>query len=322
MDHGYFVISLDFELTWGVFDTLNGNINREYFTRTRSIVPEILQIFDQNNIECTWATVGMLFNRNWEEWEENIPQKVPAYSNSILDAYKFGRITKDQEAEELFFAPELIKEVMQVQGQEIASHTYSHYYSSVEGQTREEFKADLEKALEVAKKFGINIRSLVFPRNQLNNSYLKDCYKLGITSVRSNPANWFWKNPNSENLITKIFRTGEAYNIFSPPQTYSLESLKKEKNLPLRQPASRFLRPYESNSVLRNLKMKRIFNEMTQAAKRKEVYHLWWHPHNFGQSPKESIKELQMIISLYKILKSKYDFSSANMNTIYNEFLK
>ena len=55
---------------------------------------------------------------------------------------------------------------------------------------------------------------------------------------------------------------------------------------------------------------------MTYAAKNKEIYHLWWHPHNFGYNTTENLQYLNEIIIHYKSLETKYDFLSKSMNEI------
>ena len=43
-------------------------------------------------------------------------------------------------------------------------------------------------------------------------------------------------------------------------------------------PASFFIRPYSKKLFLfNNLKLRRIKNSMTHAAKNREMIHLWWH---------------------------------------------
>jgi len=53
--------------------------------------------------------------------------------------------------------------------------------------------------------------------------------------------------------------------------------------------------------------------EMKLAAKKGEYYHLWWHPHNFGTYPQQSIEDLKEILEYYKVLNAKYGFKSLNM---------
>ena len=66
MENGALVISLDFELLWGVFDKVDWRDKKKYFQNTRRVIPEILRLFEQYEISSTWATVGMLFNKYWE----------------------------------------------------------------------------------------------------------------------------------------------------------------------------------------------------------------------------------------------------------------
>ncbi len=65
--------------------------------------------------------------------------------------------------------------------------------------------------------------------------------------------------------------------------------------------------------------MTRIKNEMTYAAKNQKNYHLWWHPHNMADDIEMNRKQLLEIIAHFKMLKSKYNFVSANMGDFVEE---
>lgn len=318
-NNGCLVISLDFELLWGVFDKVDHKEKETYFLNTRRLIPEILQLFTEYNIHCTWATVGMLFNKNWEEWNAKFPQMLPDYKNHNLSAFVYGRKNQNAITEMLTFAPELINLISKTQGQEIGTHTYSHYYCLEEGQSINSFKADLKNAIELARTQGIILKSLVFPRNQFNNDYLKVCSEFGIENVRSNPSNWYWKNTQQDSLSDKIFRTGDAY-IGYKNKSYKLGEMQVEKGKPLSQKASRLLRPFSPNKFLNDLKLKRIKSEMTAAAKNKEIYHLWWHPHNFGDFPEQNLADLKSLLRHFKQCNLKYGFSSLNMAEINDAF--
>lgn len=309
---GALVISLDFELLWGVFDVIDYTKCENYFENTRKIIPEILGLFEKNEIHSTWATVGMLFNENWEEWESNIPDNIPNYNNPALSAYEFGNKYRLTGKPDWCFAPDLIKAISSFPGQELGTHTYSHYYCEEPGQKTINFKEDLQRAIILAKNFNVSLKSLVFPRNQIREDYLKICDELGIINVRSNPGSWYWHNARSNALSTRLARTGDAY-IAMGKKSYSQKDLRKYNGLPVKQKASRFLRPVETNKILRKLKMNRILNEMEYAAANNEIYHLWWHPHNFGDHPLESVRDLQIILKHYKELKEKFNYQSFNM---------
>ena len=313
--NGFLVISLDFELLWGVFDKIEYKEKEIYFKNTRKVIPEILDMFSEFKIHSTWATVGMLFNKNWEEWRNNKPEILPNYKNTDLSAYDYGKALNSPETEFFCFAKDLIQKIQNTPDQEIGTHTYSHYYCLEEGQTLVSFKADLEKSIKLAKQMGIELKSLVFPRNQFNEDYLKVCYDLGIENVRSNPTDWYWKDTQNDSLKNKIFRTGDAY-LGVNNKSYKLTDLKFENGKPLSQKASRLLRPYTSNKFLNDLKLKRIKSEMTAAAKNNEVYHLWWHPHNFGNNPAENIADLKEILNHYLACNEKYGFQSVTMKEV------
>ncbi|SFN73853.1 polysaccharide deacetylase family protein [Salegentibacter flavus] len=318
MENGALVISLDFELLWGVFDKVDWRDRKAYFQNTRKLIPEILELFEKYEIQCTWATVGMLFNENWEEWNLNIPRVLPEYDNKKLSAYKYGKSIQSKETEELCFAPGLIRRIKETPGQEIGTHTYSHYYCLEPGQTPESFKADLQKSRELAEKFGVELKSLVFPRNQFNADYLEVCKETGLQTVRTNPEVWYWKNTQQDSLQQKILRTGDAYIGLNNKSYRDIPEISPGIT---GQKASRLLRPNSGKGLLDKARIKRIQSEMSAAAKNKEIYHLWWHPHNFGGNPERNLQELEDILMHFQSCRNKFGFESLNMARI-NEFIE
>ncbi|WP_110688272.1 polysaccharide deacetylase family protein [Salegentibacter sediminis] len=310
MENGALIISLDFELLWGVFDKVDWREKKEYFRNTRKLIPEILNLFEKYEIQCTWATVGMLFNENWDEWNQNIPDILPNYENKKLSAYRNGKSIQSKETEELCFAPDLIRRIKESPGQEIGTHTYSHYYCLEPGQTPESFKADLEKSRELAEKFGIRLESLVFPRNQYNSNYLEVCRETGIGTVRTNPEVWYWKNTQHDSLQQKIFRTGDAYIGMNNKSYRDIPEIAPGIT---GQKASRLLRPNSGKVFLDKTRLKRIKSEMSAAGMNKEIYHLWWHPHNFGGKPEKSLQELKHLLEHFQSCRNKFGFKSLSM---------
>ena len=313
---GTFVISLDFELLWGVFDKIDYRYYADYFMNTRKIIPEILEAFENSEIGCTWATVGMLFNESWEEWKMNIPDEKPDYDNISLSAYDFGNKIQSTETEKLCFAPDLVRLISQTKGQELGTHTYSHYYCLEKGQRVEQFRADMMMAKALAQKLDCHLKSLVFPRNQFNSDYLEVCNEMNLKSIRSNPSNWYWNNVEKNNLKHKIYRTLDAYS-GKQDKDYKSSELENLDGI-VAQKSSRFLRPYSSNKILNKLRLKRILSEMETCAKKGTIYHLWWHPHNFGANPFENMKDLHVIIGKFQELQNKYGFQSLNMEGLAN----
>ena len=88
-------------------------------------------------------------------------------------------------------------------------------------------------------------------------------------------------------------------------------------------PATAFLRPYNSKlKVLEDLKLRRIKSSMKAAAQQGKIYHLWWHPHNFGSNLEENMNMLRSILKYYKSLSVKYGMESLSMKEVTERVLK
>ena len=100
---------------------------------------------------------------------------------------------------------------------------------------------------------------------------------------------------------------------FQPIKMVKLKDINISRN-PLQLPAARLYRPWTKRFPFQNkLKLNRILNEMTVAAKNNAYYHLWWHPENFGTHPNECMQELAQIANHFHHLKSKYGMKSLTM---------
>jgi len=188
---GALVVSLDFELRWGVHDLVppDGGDYRANLLGVRAAVPALLDLFEACGIAATWATVGMLMADSREERERFRPAVTPAYADPRLDSYRIA--TGESEADDpLHFAGSLVGQIRAGPRQEIASHTFAHYYPLEPGHDLASFRADLESAVAIARAKRIELRSLIFPRNQFNSDYAGVIAEAGFTVCRSNAAGW------------------------------------------------------------------------------------------------------------------------------------
>src|SRR5450755_2842539 len=88
-EFGAFVISLDFELHWGVRDRPSSSVSyRANLMGARVAIPGMLDLFEEFNVAATWATVGFLFANSRREMEEYSPAIRPVYENPQLDPYR------------------------------------------------------------------------------------------------------------------------------------------------------------------------------------------------------------------------------------------
>ena len=320
---GFLVVSLDFELFWGVRDNRSIEDYKENILGVRLAIPQILELFDNYNIHGTWATVGFLCFEQKTELIAALPQKKPKYINKKLSPYKYIKSIGNNEEQDLFhYGYSLLKTIFSYPNQEVGTHTFSHYYCLEKGQSLEDFRADLQATKQAFNKNNWRLESLIFPRNQFNECYLDECKNFGIKAYRGNESAWFYNPISQENesWLRRGIRLLDAYINISGHNCYSTDSI--SKSLPFNIPSSRFLRPYSSRlQTLEMLRLRRILLAMTYAAKKGLVYHLWWHPHNFGIYQKENLLFLQKILEHYSYLQTTYSMESLNMGELANKLL-
>lgn len=311
---GVFVISLDFELRWGMSDKQSVASCRENMLGAREAIPRILDLFEQYEIHATWATVGLLFAENRAEMVAGMPTRRPQYDRPALSAYTYlDLVGEDEDEDPLHYAASIIQEISMRPGQEIGTHTFSHYYCREPGQTIEEFREDLAAAVRIAGSRGFHVRSIVFPRNQVRDEYLAACMAVGIDVYRGNPYGNIYEMAESaiHMGIRRLLRFADTYL----PLTNTLAKVTpKGEECPANVPASRFLRPYSPKlRVLEPLRLARILGEMERAAKNGMLYHLWWHPHNFGRYTDQNMRTLKKICEHYSMLRDRFGMLSRNM---------
>ena len=79
-------------------------------------------------------------------------------------------------------------------------------------------------------------------------------------------------------------------------------------------PASRFLRPVSKNAPLERLRLWRITSAMETAARRRRLFHLWWHPHNFGVQLEANLRFLETILARFRALRERHGMESLSMS--------
>lgn len=309
--NGIFVVSLDFELLWGVHDHETKQSFHEQILGARKAVEEMLKLFEQYQIHATWGIVGMLMAENKEEIKKYSPALKPQYDDLNLSSYHHMEDVGENERSDVYhYAHSLITRICSYSNQEIASHTFSHYYCGEPGQNKETFEADLCAAQKIAKeKFGVELKSLILPRNQFVNEYMETAYNAGFVAVRGNPNSFAY---HGKKVLARGMRLLDTYIGVCGRKSYAVESVSDKK--PINVKASTFFRKYNVRlAFLEKLKVAHIKREMKRAAQKGEIYHLWWHPHNIGKKTDLCIEQLNDIFKYYMLLQRKYRFTSKNM---------
>lgn len=323
MQTSLFIISLDFELLWGVRDKRTIETYGENIRGVRSVIPALLDLFDKYDIHATFATVGFLFAKNKEALLHYMPEVLPEYNQKKYSPYENGYLDSigESERDDIYhYASSLIRLIQQNPKQEIASHTFSHYYC-LEEASLQSFEEDLKAAKQIALTYNIDLKSIVFPRNQYSDAHIEICRQLDFISFRGNETSSIYRPRKNEeqNKKIKALRFADAYFNLTGHHTFVLE---ETINGIVNIPTSRFLRPYSTRlKWFNSIRLNRIKNSLTFAAKNKQAYHLWWHPHNFGINLKENLASLDEILKHYKTLNASFDMQSKSMKEIAEEVL-
>jgi peptidoglycan/xylan/chitin deacetylase (PgdA/CDA1 family) len=312
------VISLDFELHWGIRDHAD-RTTAAYadLAPSRRVVSELSAMFEARGVRATWATVGMLFASTRDEVEAVRPTRRPAYRRPDLDPYTepIGA-TEDLDPEHL--AGSLVRQLAALPGQEVASHTFSHFYCLEDGQTEADLRADLAAAQAIAAPLGLTLTSLVLPRNQWNPRYAGAVLDAGFTCIRG-PQPSFGHRARAQEGHGALDRAGrlvDTYAGIAPPPTTAWDEVLRPDGL-CDVPASAFLRPYSpGRRRLEPLRQRRLRSGLRDAARRGRILHLWWHPQNFARHPRESYALLEELLDEFDRLSHSDGLRSLTMRDV------
>lgn len=307
---GTLIVSLDFELFWGMLDQCALEAYQDNVLGGRTAIPRLLDLFQKYSIHATWAAVGFLFAENYQELKTYFPKQLPSYAKQNLTPYDwFDRIGEDEADAPCFYGSSLIRLVSETPGQEVGSHTFSHYYCREEGQTLEQFAADMAAAKKIAADHGYDLASVILPRNQCEPTYTRVFRDLGFTAYRDEENDWIHEKIKFRPLL-RILRLADVYFPLTGQGGYHPEKEDGIWNLV----GSRMYKPiFRPLAFLEKQKIRRIKAQMRHAARKGLTFHLWWHPHNIGVRTREHLQQLEEIFRYYAQLRETYGMESLNM---------
>lgn len=310
-----FTISLDFELRWGIRDNPNEEAYADAILGGRRAIPQMLRAFEDHGVAATWATVGYLFAETREELLSHLPATRPDYANPHFSPYDDvqNRVGQGEADDPLHYGLSLIRQIEDTPGQEIGSHSFSHFYCLEEGATAEAFATDMAAAQKIARSKGIITQSLVLPRNQQSASHLIAARQAGITVFRGTPEVAFYQ-PRARTDERQHWRALRLFDSAVPLTSTLATPVHNAISGLINTPASRFLRPLRStSSLMAKAQRRRIKGEMTKAARQGKNYHLWWHPHNFGRATEANMENLLALLRHFVSLRDSHGMQAMTM---------
>jgi hypothetical protein len=280
------VLSLDFELRWGRRDRLRYDMDayRENLEGTREVVPRLLELFVERGLRATWATVGAVACRDWDEYFSRAPAPPRFTALASLDDRRFADLDP---LGRLHFAPDLVGRVRRSPRQELATHTFSHLAMCEPGVFAGDVAADLTAVQRLWRDIGAPpARSLCFPRNQA--AFLDVVRMLSIRVWRGNPSPWYHRRDRQRDPTA--FRVLRFLDDVSPA---ARRATPLEGDMTR---ASLYLRVTLPDAAWR-LQVARIRREL-RGIQPGEIFHLWWHPENLGTDVARRLARVREVLDL------------------------
>ena len=302
------IVSLDFELGWGVLDhpAWRQRESDGLYRRMREVLARVHEFLIERECPTTWAAVGSMF----VESPDQIPvQHLPeSYADSVR---AFLRDAEPQTRD----ARDLMERWDRLQGfTELASHTSTHLYAGFSGVTGAHYRADVAQSIEQLEQyFGTRVRSLVFTRDQAD--FLHDVLAIQPLHVRLGPSTYRASRPGRVHRILRgVRRFVEAVpesRVEALPDGASSQSgsmyfnwiggdFARVKQVQVGQQAKRVLRGLAGGSG---------------------AYHLWLHPFNLAESPALCDRFLEFLDQAVRLrdagrtkILTMADFAGSRMN--------
>ncbi len=187
-EKGGLIISADFEMAWAWRYTKTGSDHLKKGQIERANFPQIIEVLDQYNIPITFATVGHLFlegcKKGSHDWMTRIPHFDEHWKFTEGDWFDHDPYSNFKDAPE-WYAPDLIQMILDAKVKhEIGSHTFTHIDFTDKNCPAKVADDELKACIEVAKPYGVTLKSLVFPGGTWGN--IEMLKKNGIEIYREN----------------------------------------------------------------------------------------------------------------------------------------
>ena len=253
-DPAVFTVSLDFELMWGTVDRPYAEkFHSLCAAERRQVVGRLLDLFEEYDIAATWAIVGHLFLNQGETGET-------------------ARATAPRQgAADLYYAPDLVDRIRHCRvEQEIGSHTFCHIEMPESKCSRAAAEADVAEVARIARRWGIDMRTLIFPRNLVG--HLDVLKRYGFSCYRGPEPHWYAGQPR---IVRRVGHLLDIAAAKTPPSV-----MPQEESGIWNIPGSMLYTPsFGSRRYvpvwMRVLRAKR---GLDHAVKQKQIFHLWFHP--------------------------------------------
>jgi hypothetical protein len=283
MRQGTMIISLDCEGKWGMADKI-GPYHENFLTdeALARAYRDLIDLFDRYDIPATFAFV-MAFTLDESERRtcSGLLRDVSISGKNWLVNYR-----KAQERGNLsgWHQPGSFDLVRKSGRHEIACHGFSHLPLDEKEIDAQDARLELQAASEIAHLKGVKLETFIYPRNHVGFvSMLPQHGYLGYREGLSRP----------EGKLGRVSGIVSQFNVFEKGQP----SRSSVDGTPIPIPCGY---PFNWRTGVRRLVPKAVTVQrwhgiMRRASERREVAHLWLHPHNIITGP-ETLIVLEQVL--------------------------
>ena len=266
-----FIMSLDCEGKWGMADSLRPYHHRDLTDRRLAAAySQLLAILARHDVAATFAFVMAFTLSQGERQKFAVLDPRHNGTDSWLSHYWASLNAGEGEG---WHVPEAFDRVRDAGRHEIACHSFCHRPLGDDSIDDAGAAAELARAAEAAKLKNVQLRTLVFPRNQIGN--LGAVKAAGFLGYRS-------RLDRSGGRRGRIGALLDEFDTKAIPQ----QPLAEREGL-VAIPPGRF---FNWRFGLRRLvppqvTMARWRNQLDRCAREGGIVHLWLHPHNLITGP-------------------------------------
>ncbi len=312
---GVFTISIDFEYEVGYADETLSEERKQLVREEAEVSRKILRLFERYNISATWAIVEHLLETDCQPADDgrvhgNFPERI--FSDNDIDWFAHHPPVGDTTDPYWFDSAGLIRELQQSSvHQEIGSHSYAHILYGAPGIKPEAIAADIAGIKRIHDQNNLPLSSFIFPRNL--EGYHQELKDIGITCYRGLSTFWYMKFPGLFGRLARLL----DYVI---PLARTIKPSRHESGLINIPDSLLFLGRNGLRKLITPGMMKRkIRAGIKQAVKRKEIFHLWFHPSNFSYETDTQLEILEDTLKYVSKLRDSDQLCVATMEDIAKE---
>ncbi|MGH9201654.1 MAG: hypothetical protein ACRD2A_10515, partial [Vicinamibacterales bacterium] len=213
--------------------------------------------------------------------------------------------TNEKEAP-IFYGRTLVEKILNCPvRQEIASHSFSHAVFGDPGCSRETADSELRASIDAARSLGIEMRSFVFPRNDVG--HLERLREHGFTCYRGPQSRWY----ESRKVPAMIRRCAHLWDVLTASEPPVVLPLFDDSGL-WNVPASMVYFPIHGfrRLIPMSVRVRRAVKGLEAASRERRIFHLWFHPTNLAEDCDVMVHGLRVILeqAAAKRVRGELDF--------------